>query len=426
MYHPDSRPGRIIQWSVGLQHEVIPNLVIEATYVGNRGAWFYAPLLDTMATNSLAGGHLETFGLDIGNPADRTLLTQLVSSSAVRARGFGLPYAGFPGTQQLGQALRPIAQWGTVNPYLGPYRANTWYDALQFQATKRYSHNLDMTVNVTWAHGLALGASSDTDFFLRGRPQVKDPFNREQNKQINQLVPPLKTVISGVYTTPGLRNEDGWLKVMSLAVKDWQIGAVLQYQSGDLLTVPNSTNQLIQQLRINPPAGAGFNPWNYIDGSPFFRPGFDPNGSFDPRAYNPATPTDPNVASVLAGGLQANGSCAVAVCAWSDPAAGQWGVTAPYLEGFRWRRAPNEAFNIGRNFRFGEENRYVLNIRAEFRNVMNRMFYNAPSTANPLQAVGTTTQRGQIIPTSGYGVVNTLNGAGSNPRQGTLVVRLTF
>jgi len=433
MYHPNSRPGRISQWSVGMQHEVVPNLVIEASYVGNRGAWFYSPLLDTMAINSLAGGQLERFGLDIRNPADRTLLTQVIGSGPARARGITFPYDGFPGTQQVGQALRPIPQWGTVNPYLGPFRGSTWYDSLQFQATKRYSHNLDLTANVTWAHGMAVGAASDTDFFLRGRPQVTDPFNRGVNKQLNQLVAPLKTVISGVYTTPGLGNPTGWARVASQLLKDWQIGAVLQYQSGDLLTVPSSNNQLPQQLRISPPAagafGAGvanYNPWNYVQGTSFFRAGFDPNGDFDPRTYNPATPTDPNFASYLSGGVQSNGTCLVAACAWTNPAAGEWGTTAPYLEGYRWRRQPSEAFNIGRNFRMGADGRFILNVRGEFQNILNRMFYNAPQSTNPLQAVSTFTQRGAIIPTGGYGVVNTLNGAGSSPRNGTIVVRLTF
>jgi hypothetical protein len=234
------------------------------------------------------------------------------------------------------------------------------------------------------------------------------------------------------YTTPGFAADSMLAKVGSNLVKDWTFGAVLQYQSGDLLTVPNSNNQLSQQLRINLPAngffsGVGnYNPWNYNDGAPFFREGFDPNGDFDPRQYNPTTPTDPNVASVLAGGFGTNGTCPVDACAWTNPEPGQWGVTAPLLEGFRWRRRPTEAFNVGRNFRFGPEGRFILNIRAEFQNILNRMFYSAPSTANPLQGVTTTTQRGMIIPTGGYGVVNTLNGAGSSPRQGTMVARITF
>ena len=33
------RPGRIHQWNISLQREVMQNLVVEAAYVGNRGAW---------------------------------------------------------------------------------------------------------------------------------------------------------------------------------------------------------------------------------------------------------------------------------------------------------------------------------------------------------------------------------------------------
>jgi hypothetical protein len=74
----------------------------------------------------------------------------------------------------------------------------------------------------------------------------------------------------------------------------------------------------------------------------------------------------------------------------------------------------------------GTEGKTVLNVRAEFQNVFNRMFYGAPSTSNPLAAVTTVTQRGAIIPNGGFGVVNTFNGAGSRPRTGTIVVRLSF
>src|SRR6266699_3261098 len=47
-FHVDrhaGRPPRIFQWSIGLQREITQNLVIEAAYVGNRGAWWNAPVL---------------------------------------------------------------------------------------------------------------------------------------------------------------------------------------------------------------------------------------------------------------------------------------------------------------------------------------------------------------------------------------------
>jgi len=435
MYHPGSRPGRIIQWSIGVQHEVIRNLVVEVSYVGNRGAWFYSPLLDTQGMNSLGGGRLGLYGLDINNPDDRALLGQNIATNGVinplaTAKGIVRPYVGFPDVQTVGQAIRPVPQWGpgSVNSYLGPYRGSTWYDALQLQATKRYSHGLDMTANITYAHAMVLGSSADTDFFFAGRPAAVDPFNRNSNKQLNQLVQPLKSVISGTYTTPGFASQ-GIMRVASAAVKDWQIGAVLQYQSGQLLQTPTSNNLLTSQLRLFGPgnfgAVANFNPWNYTPGAPFFKAGFDPNGSFDPRAYNAASPAN---SGLLSGGFSSTGTCAVATCSWTDPAAGKWGSTAPYLEGFRWRRRPSEAVSIGRNFRI-REGKIVFNVRAEFQNILNRHFYNAPTATNPLAPITTTTLRGNTFATGGYGVVNTLVVAGSNgsaPRTGTIVARLTF
>ena len=162
---------------------------------------------------------------------------------------------------------------------------------------------------------------------------------------------------------------------------------------------------------------------NYIAGAPYFRAGFDTNGSFDPRVY---TASAPAASSVLAGGVQPDGSCNVAQCAWTNPAAGEWGTTAPYLNGFRWRRKPSEAFNIGRNFRMGHEGKVVLNIRAEFQNIFNRTFLSVPSTANPNIAISTTTYNGQVINNAGFGSVATLNGAGATPRTGQIVARFTF
>ena len=66
-YNPNNRPGRIVSWSFGVQREVMRDLVIDVSYVGNRGAWFYAPKLDTMATNGLTPDRLAQFGIDFNN-----------------------------------------------------------------------------------------------------------------------------------------------------------------------------------------------------------------------------------------------------------------------------------------------------------------------------------------------------------------------
>ncbi len=37
------RPARQFMWSFGLQREILANLMVEAAYVGNRGAWWPNP-----------------------------------------------------------------------------------------------------------------------------------------------------------------------------------------------------------------------------------------------------------------------------------------------------------------------------------------------------------------------------------------------
>ena len=52
-FDPHNRPGRILTYSVGVQREILKTLVAEVSYVGNRGAYFPAPNLDQIASNSL-------------------------------------------------------------------------------------------------------------------------------------------------------------------------------------------------------------------------------------------------------------------------------------------------------------------------------------------------------------------------------------
>src|SRR4029077_15078820 len=58
------RPGRIFQWSIGLQRELTKTIVVEASYVGNRGVWWTAPTLATQNYNALQLSDLPRFGLD--------------------------------------------------------------------------------------------------------------------------------------------------------------------------------------------------------------------------------------------------------------------------------------------------------------------------------------------------------------------------
>jgi hypothetical protein len=242
-FDPEARPPRILQWSFGLQREVAKDIVVEVTYVGNREVWGAAPAFDQISSNSLNDAILGAHGLSRNNPADLILLTSLIGSPLAASRGFFPAYPGMPLTQTVAQNIRPVPQWTQPSAWLGPPIGKTWYDALQAKATKRFSHGLEMQASFVWSKALVLGTGAETGQFVNGTPMIVDIYNYEVNKQLNQLDRPLMAVISGSYVTPKFQADRTGMKVLSQVLRDWQIGAVLRYQSGALIRSPPSNNQ---------------------------------------------------------------------------------------------------------------------------------------------------------------------------------------
>jgi hypothetical protein len=415
---PHNRPGRVFTWSISLQRELMRNLVIEAAYVGNRGAYFPAPNMNQIASNALTPEVLKAaWGIDMNSATDRALLTQQISSVAVQARfpqfqlvpvngTLTVPsvYKGFPASQPLVQALRGVPQWGGVSPWIGPPMGKTWYDSAQVQVTKRYSHGLQASGNFTWAKATVIGSASDSTFFLTQQATTIDIYNYGNNKQLNQYVRPLALVISASYTTPKLAASGKVLNALSHAIRDWQLAAVLRYQSGALIGLPTSLNLLTNQLARGTTAfgNSGTNYWN-LTGQPLLL--HDPNC----KCFNPQTDIILNKAAFV------------------DAPAGTWTTSAPYYNNFRWQRQPAESMSFARNFRIKE--RANLQVRMEFQNIFNRTFLASPSVANPNAAIGTTTYVGNVINNTGFGTISTLNGGPTGvpqPRSGQAVVRFSF
>ena len=226
------RPARQLQYSVGLQRQIFANLVVEGSYVGNRGNWWQANNL--VDYNALTPAYLASKGLDITNAADRAILiSQVQQAGAGRFRN-QLPYAGFSGANSVAQSLRPFPQFGSLLGFGAPL-GKTWYDSFQLKVTKRFSHGLDFTYTYTYQKELTLGAESET-----GGGQVNDIFNRNTNKTISGFSRPQVSVLAINYTIPAFKG-NRWL---SYAARDWTFGTVLQYASGLPIRVPNSTSNL--------------------------------------------------------------------------------------------------------------------------------------------------------------------------------------
>ena len=364
------RPSRIDQWNISLQRQVTGNLVVEAAYVGNRAVWLEANSLVDL--NALTPQRIASFGLNINNAADRTLLNSPLSSAAAAARGFNkLPYAGYPTGQTVAQSLRPYPQFGTIGTMWSPL-GNGWYDGLQTKLTKRFSHGLNASSAFTWEKGLST------------QGPVNDVFNRPNQKELAPQTLPFMFINAISYRLPGY----GPSRLIRQAIGGWEIGAYLRYMSGSLIAAPSAQNNLNLYLFRGTYA-------NRVPGQPLYLTNI--NGPIDPNkqfVLNPA--------------------------AWSDPAQGQWGLSSVYFNDYRSRRSPEEDVNFGRVFAIKEA--MSIEVRVEFFNIFNRTALPGPSTGNAL-APQVSTAAG--VPSSGFGFIQTSGGLGGS-RNGQFLARFRF
>jgi hypothetical protein len=395
------RPGRINEWNISIQREISNNLVVEAAYVGNRGVWLQGDQLQSF--NVVTPQRLSSYGINVNSQTDRALLILPVSSAQVQSflskltQGPGnqsgghwatnsagiVPYAGFPVSQTLAQALRPYPQFGTVNGMWVP-DGNSWYDSLQVKITKRFSRGLSATYAFTWQKELTLDAQGSLG--VSQEPEaVNDITNRYLNKYISKNSLPFESVVAFSYQAP-VFSSNRWVRSI---VRDWTVGGVLRYASGLPIQAPLANNNLSSILFQSTFA-------NRVPGVPLFTKDLnchciDPKNDF---VLNPG--------------------------AWSDPAPGQFGTAAAYYNDYRYQRRPAESASLGRIFRIREG--MSLAIRAEFFNVFNRTEINNPTSTN---ALATQTRNAAGVPTGGFGYINP-GSLYSNPRTGQLVARFQF
>jgi hypothetical protein len=381
------RPPRILQWSIGVQRELLHGLTLEANYVANRGVWENATsLLGGLNTPNPAV--FAQYGIDPTTAAGRSTLSARMDSALGKASGVPVPYPTFPLSSTVLQALRPFPQVnGSISVRNAPV-GKSWYDSLQVKADKRYGHGFSLTSAFTWSKTLANPAGA-----------VNDIFNRANQKGINSSDIPF---IFNTGVTYELQKYSIFgNSFLQKVVAGWTIGGIFLYQSGSLIATPGSSNTMSSWYGQNTLE-------NRVPGQPLFLK--NPNC----HCINPTSDFILNPA------------------AWENPAPGQWGTSSAYYNDFRNARRPSESMSIGRTIRFSEK--MSLNIRAEFFNVFNRTEINNPSASNPQGvrsctngaiAAGTNVCKAGGLTPSGFGSIS-YTSLQSQPRNGQIVARFNF
>jgi hypothetical protein len=378
-----ARPARQNTYSIGVQREITRDFVLEASYVANRGVWWPGATNTNLSDfNRVSPAKYASVGLDPYNkPADNLLLSQPISSAAVKAAipNLPLPYAGYSTGNTLINALKPLPQFSNVTGASNPATGQTWYDSLQVKGTKRMSHGLQVNVSYTFSKAL-----------VNNRPNFYAPTS--SLKTIQSTDQPQILAMNILYQTPKYFS-NGFATALT---KDWTFGSFLQYASGAPLTPPTSLN---------------------------------PNNLYNVEAARTGQPLylqDLNCHCINPQQQQV-----LNPAAWTSLAPG---TAAPsnglFYTDFRKQRRPSESFNFGRNFKLGRDDRPVtLSVRAEFANIFNRTYMADPSTT--LSAPVTKNLAGQL--TGGFGVIpavfikgTTPSSSSQLPRTGTIVARINF
>ena len=374
------RPPRISQYNIAVQRELIGGLTLEAAYVGNRGAWLQG---NVYQFNSVTPAILSAHGLSLSNSNNLTLLNSQIGSSTAKTAGFSLPFANFPPSTTVSNALRPFPQYGTINP--AGSTGNSWYDSLQMKLNARLKYNITALGTYTWAKSLArIGNFNNwTD------------LNTQKALDVNSI--PQALSLNLIYQTPHLRSGLlGSNRIMRQIFSDWQVSGVLRYQSGALITAPTSNDNLSTYL-----AGAPTQYMTRVPGQPLYL--VDPNGKIDPTKQlilNPA--------------------------AWAEcgPTA-TFGCGSPRFTDFRQRRAPQEDIGMGRRFVLSDQHTArFFEIRMEMYNPFNRIvFPNIGVVGNPIT---TPTYNSNGLLTGGFGFLNVNNIAAGTARNMLVVARVAF
>ncbi len=408
------RPARLTQWNVTVQRTFGKDIAVEAGYLGNVGVWETAGALAPQNEFSLSQlAALGISGANLSNPtlssAFNTSISALTAAQKAALASVGLtqflPYSNFPQNQTVRQSLLPYPQYSGALAPLGAPLGKSWYDALQLKFTKRFSHGLTANANYTYSKNLALISSPD-------------PFNRNLGKNLSAYDIPHQLRVSAQYEVPRFTSGIFSNKVLSYIVSGWGTGWYLNYQSASLVGLPTSSGA----SPISNFLGYGPGPAQLIPGmSPWSVNWTDLSGQHH---------TDP---------LNINCHCFdVTTTQVLNPAAftnvpdGQFAANQSSIRSFRGFRYPSENANFSRNFRIKE--RYVLQIRAEFTNVFNRVQYPTPlglTNAINLGNFATAPTKFASGPykglySGGFGTITPEATGAVNPRGGTIVARITF
>jgi hypothetical protein len=222
--------GRIQNWSLGIQHEV-KNYLFDVSYQGNRGTRLNSSSdLNQLPVSQLLKG---------------SLLGKRIDSPEAIAAGIKPPFANFPASQTVAQALRNYPQYLGLYA-LGAAYGRSWYDALQAKVERRFG-SYQIMANYTWSKNLGYGHYRQV-FSQIGDPGTPQDYNdpRESKSYNNMDIPHVFNILSTFDLPFGkgkkfLKSDN---RISNLLASGWTVSTAHVYRAGTLIRLVTPGNPL--------------------------------------------------------------------------------------------------------------------------------------------------------------------------------------
>ncbi len=353
------RLGHIQDWNLGVQYEVVRDVILDVRYMANRSGGLHDTSLSTY--KNYANWNTYQSVLLAGN-----INASITDQASANAVGVPYPYPGFVGPAYAAISSFPqLAAVGQIVMSSGDSSSEAGVSAFsafvaEVKTRRAYGFNVDFSYTLSKITGSALTGSNYASTWQYSYQNIGDlAASKNWVDSIDQ-----RHLAKGyvTYDLPFGRNRkflnsSGWL---DRVVGDWTLGYYGSYGSGSPMPSVPSTVQMpyfygawgTSAIRANFANGANANNLtNHFGGHLDLMNQSDPsNNAFNTNFF-------------------------------TNPALGSFGNTPFIYDHWRWNPGvASENMSLIKHFRFGQEGQYQASIRAEFYNVFNRHYFGAPDT----------------------------------------------
>jgi Carboxypeptidase regulatory-like domain len=263
------RPGMVQNWSLEVQHQLAPDLILSVGYVGTHATRLHSNLVQTNSIDP----KFYSLGKALNDPINSAEGQATLATLGITEPSWFRPLFG--DSEPIGQLLRPFPQYQDIGTSCCLENVGqSTYNALQAKLERRFRNGLNLLAAYTFSKTLTDADSTFPTFsaFASNNFGAQNPFNLKSEKALSYQDTPHAVVISYLYELPAGPGKK-YLShgVPSKVLGGWQIGAVHRYQSGS----PVIFNSFAQ----SPPFSGGNFKYSRVAGQSLFSPN---KSSFDP------------------------------------------------------------------------------------------------------------------------------------------------